>query len=240
MEAPAADFEACVPAIPFLRALSAPDLDRLRAYASCRRVTRGTPIWSEGGPSTAFTFLAGGSVKLVKAGEGGREAIVDLPQAGELLCASVVCAFAPYCCSALAGGEATLVSIPRRDLLELVERSPDASRAFLREVTLRGMRLGGRIGELSSGQVERRLVTLLLRLAEQVGTPRADGSIWIPLSLSRQDLADLCATTLESAIRSMSKLARQGLVKSVARGFVVPNRPRLEALLRSPARARGC
>ncbi len=102
------------------------------------------------------------------------------------------------------------------------------------------MRLGGRIGELSSGQVERRVVTLLLRLAEQVGAPRPDGSVWIPLSLSRQDLADLCATTLESAIRCMSKLARQGLVKSVARGFVVPSRSRLEALLHSPARARGC
>jgi CRP-like cAMP-binding protein len=231
------DFRVLAQAIPFLRALPEADLERLRPYALCRRVHRGDRIWAEGDPTGEFTFLAQGHVKMVKAGETGREVIMELSHPGELLCANAVCNFAPYCCSSVAHEDAVdVVVIPRRDVLELIERSPTASRAFLREVTARGMGLGRRIEELASGQVERRIATLLLRLADQVGVVREDGT-WISLALSRQDLADLCGTTVETAIRTMSRLSREAVVRTAARGFVVQDRSALEAVAHGERRA---
>lgn len=227
------DFAVAAARVPFLRALPAPDLERLAPYATVRRVSRGERIWTEGDASGEFTFLADGRVKLVKASEAGRDVIVDVCGPGELLCSSAVCAFAPYCCSSTALEEAVeVVVVPRRDVLELLERSPAASRAFLREITARGLGLTERIAQLASGQVERRIAALFLRLAEQVGTPREGGGTWVPVALSRQDLADLCGTTLETAIRTMSRFARDGVLRTAARGFVVEDRPRLEALVR--------
>ncbi len=169
----------------------------------------------------------------MKTNEGGREAILELCGPGELLCASAVCSFAPYCCAAAAMEDDVEVAVvPRRDLLELLERSPVAARAFLHEVTGRGMHLCERVEQLSTGLVERRIATLLLRLAEQVGVPRVDEGTWIPIELSRQDLADLCGTTIETAIRTMTRLGREGVVRSAARGLVVVDRPALETIAR--------
>jgi CRP/FNR family transcriptional regulator len=227
------DFAEAAAHVPFLRALTAADIERLRPSAQVRRVARGERIWREGAPTAEFTFLADGRVKLVRSGEAGREVIVDVCGTGQLLCGSAVCGFAPYCCSATALEDAVeVIVVPRREILDLLETSPDASRAFLREFMQREQGLTQRIAQLSTGQVDRRLAALFVRLAEQVGTERDDGSIWVPVTLSRQDLADLCGTTIETTIRTMTRFARQGVVRTVGRGFVVADRSRLEAVVR--------
>ena len=102
---------------------------------------------------------------------------------------------------------------------------------MLDEAARREQGLTRRIEELSSGHVDRRVATLLLRLAEQIGVPHESGTgTWIPIALSRQDLADLCGTTLETAIRTMTRLAREGLVQSAGKGFVVADAARLADL----------
>jgi CRP/FNR family transcriptional regulator len=231
-DAAAVSFAEAVEQVPFLRALPAADLERLRPYATCRRAARGARIWAEGEATGEFIFVVRGRAKLVKASEAGRETILHICGGGQLLCASAVCAFAPYCCSAVGlEGETDVVVLPRRDVLEVLERSPAASRAFLREVTGREVQLVDRIAELSSGQVERRITTLLLRLAEQVGVERPEGT-WIGIALARQDLADLCATTLETAIRVMTRLARDEVLRTESAGFLIKDRRRLEAIAR--------
>lgn len=226
-------FPEAVQAVPFLRALGGRDLERLRPYGACRELARGDTVWSCGQPSAEFTFLVSGRVKLAKACDAGREVIVGVCSPGVLLCVSAVCSFAPHCCRGVALEDGTaVVAFPRRDLLALLEASPSASLAFLREVTGRELPLIQRIEELSSGHVERRIATLFLRLASQVGVTRATGETWVGLQLSRQDLADMTGTTLETAIRVMGRLARQGLLRSTGRGFVVPDRVALEQVAR--------
>ncbi len=228
------NFPEAVELVPFLRALAPADLEALRPYARCRTVVRGQRLWGEGDPTEEFTFLAQGRAKLVKASEAGREVIVEMSAPGELLCSSAVCAFTPYCCSALAfEGDAVVVTVPRRDLLGLLERSSGASRAFLREVTGREARLARRVEELAGGQVERRVAMLLLRLAEQTGRPAEDGAgTLIPIQFSRQDLADLVGTTLETAIRVMTRFGREGVVDTLGRGLRVRDRCQLEQIAR--------
>ncbi len=223
------DWAAIVEGVPFLRALPPADAERLRPYATERHYWRGEPIWACGQPSSEFTFVARGRVKLQKPREAGGQVIVGICGPGSLLCASAVCAVAPHCCSAVALEDGvSVVALPRRDLAALLELSTAASQAFLREVTTRELTLGQRIEELSSGTVERRLAALLLRLAEQLGVAREGGETWIGLRLSRQELADLAGTTLESATRVMVRFGREGLVQTTPRGFVVPSRPALE------------
>lgn len=229
-------FDEAADRVPFLRALPAADRERLRPYTELRRMARGERVWRQGDPTASFAFAVRGRIKLVKTNEGGREVILALCRPGELLCAPAVCSFAPYCCAAAAmEDDAEVAVVPRRDVLELLERSPVAARAFLREVTGRGMHLCERVEQLSTGLVERRIATLLLRLAEQVGVLRGEEGIWIPIELSRQDLADLCGTTIETAIRTMTRLGREGVVSSAARGLVVMDRPALERIARGTA-----
>jgi CRP-like cAMP-binding protein len=71
---------------------------------------------------------------------------------------------------------------------------------------------------------------LFLKLAERVGRPEASG-IFIPMSLSRQDLADLTGTTIETCIRLMSRWGKEGIVSTEKDGFRVLDRTALEKLV---------
>ena len=74
---------------------------------------------------------------------------------------------------------------------------------------------------LSAGSVDARLATLLLDLADRFGDDLEDGTVLVPLPLSRQDLADLVSTTFESAIRVMSRWQKQGVVQTRSGGFIL-------------------
>lgn len=209
--------------------LPAPARAELSARGEVRTAKRGERVWNEGGASSAFTFVVRGHVKLVRALESGREAIVDTVGPGEIACGSAPCTFAPYCCSAVALENGTeVLSVPRRAVMEVAERDAGAARALMHEMASRGANLCRRVEELSSGQVAQRIARLLLRLAERAGAPRADAGIWVPVPLTRQDIADICNTTVESTIRVMTRWSREGVVRKAARGFVLADRARLE------------
>jgi CRP/FNR family transcriptional regulator len=54
--------------------------------------------------------------------------------------------------------------------------------------------------------------------------------LFVPLSLSRQELADMTGTTIETCIRIMSRWGKQEVVRTEKDGFVVLNRAPLEAV----------
>ncbi len=230
---PGVDFDAAVERVPFLRALTPADRERLRPYAEIRHVESGHAVWKLDDALHAYVFLISGHVKLMRPCDTGRDVILDVTSPGNLLCASAVSAFSPACCTTVAlGDDVFVLLLPRRDVLHIVEQSPAAAMAFVRETTNREMRLAGRIAELASGQVEQRVAALLIDLAGREDSVRENGRTRIPLHLSRQDLADLCGTTLETAIRTMSRLARESVVTTAASGFVIVDRPALERIAR--------
>ena len=50
----------------------------------------------------------------------------------------------------------------------------------------------------------------------------------LPIRLSRQELADLAGTTLETAIRIFSRWHKAGVLETVADGFLLLDRAALE------------
>ena len=82
---------------------------------------------------------------------------------------------------------------------------------------------------LSGGRVEARLARFFLKLANDMGQKRPEG-MFIPLALSRQELADMIGTTIETSIRIMSRWGKQDLIRTEKNGFVLVDRPALEAI----------
>lgn len=221
--------ELFVDRLPLLRSLGLEDRRSLLALAEVREYNRHDVIWEQGEKSAEFSFVGDGSVKLVKPGERGRDTILELVQPGELICASGPCAFSAFCCRAKAMESPTrIIGLPRQQLFALFERSRAAADAFRQAIAGRAKHLCQRVEELASGQVDRRILKLIVRLAEEVGQPQDDG-LWVPVGLSRQDLADMCGTTIESASRVMTRFARESLVQTEHGGFLLPD---LEALRR--------
>jgi CRP-like cAMP-binding protein len=81
-----------------------------------------------------------------------------------------------------------------------------------------------------TGPVETRVAQALLDLVETAGKADGPGAV-IPLPLSRQEIADLAGTTVETAIRIMSRWGKEGLVLTESDGFVIPDVERLRSHL---------
>ena len=224
-------FQGVAERVPFLRALSPQQLALIQPFAQIRQFRAGQPVFALGEPSHEYLFLVAGHIKLLRRYGDGREVILDIRAPGDLICAGAVTAVAPYCCSSVAlDKDITIVALPRRDLSRLFDDNPSIGQLFSREAAHHEMRMADRVFEIARGHVEQRVGAALLRLADRIGESQPDGSLLIQLRLSRQDLADLCGTTLESAIRTMVHLGRENIIQTVAGGFVVTNRGRLARL----------
>lgn len=224
--------------IPFLKAFGPTERERLLRRARLKTLGPREACWVEGQAPDDFAFVVRGRLKLVKSAESGRETILEMVVAGELLCGSAVFCHVPHCCASLAqeGGTQVLL-LPRADVLEAVERYPAAARALLQELTTRGVAMCRRVEELAAGQVEQRIALLLIKLADRSGIARSGTATQVPVRLTRQDLADLCGTTVETAIRVMSRLTKEKLIETASRGFLIRDRRALEAVARGRRRS---
>jgi CRP/FNR family transcriptional regulator len=159
----------------------------------------------------------------------GKNLILALFGPGDLFGVTPVLSGEPCNASWEAIVDSECLEIRRADLFALFGRHPDLVPEILPYLTRQLMECRNCLVESSCARVETRFAALFLGLAEKHGVP-ADGGWFIPLPLSRQELADLTATTLETAIRVMSRWGREGVVRTRRDGFVLVDRSGLEEL----------
>lgn len=216
-----------IKSLPVFRGLAAEDQKRLAALSSLRDYKRGDFLWRSGEPAEFLTIIVRGRVKIVRHAEGG-DVILELFGEGEPVGAIAVYNYMPYPASAVCLEPVTLLLVPRRDYFELLDRHPDFARGIIRELTKLVVALTRKIEDMRGQRVDARIAQLFLTLAERMGTETAEG-IEIPLQLSRQEIADMVGTTVETAIRVLSRWGRDGVLVTGQKRFVIPSRERLLA-----------
>jgi CRP-like cAMP-binding protein len=214
---------------PIFRRLSADDRARLVPHARIRDFARGDQIFAEGSPSDRFYVITSGRVKVFKMTPAGKDVILEIFGVGDPLGAVAVYEGWPFPASAVALEDTTCITIERSAFFALLEQHPSLVRGLLLGLTYRLIELTNRLAELTGGRVEPRFARLFLKLAGEVGTP-ARGGTFIAMPLSRQELADLTGTTIETAIRIMSRWGKQGIVLTEKEGFLLLDPKALEAL----------
>jgi CRP-like cAMP-binding protein len=216
---------------PFFRRLSAEDLERLATIAVAKTYEKGDVVFAQGEEPRHLHTISSGRVKVVKLVPSGKELILEILGAGDPLGAVVAYEDRPYPATAVALERTVCLLLPRAELFALLERQPSVVRGFLSGMARRIVELTQRIPEVAGGRVETRFALLFLKLAEKAGRPEGREVI-VPLHLTRQDLADLTGTTLETAIRVMSRWSKEGVVLTEPQGFRVLDREALDRLAR--------
>jgi CRP-like cAMP-binding protein len=211
------------------RRLSPNDRQRLAAVAAVRAYDKGAPLFGEGDASDELYTVVDGRVKVFKTTARGTDVILEIFGPGDPVGAVAVYESRAYPASAAALELTTCLVIPRDAFFRLLESNPTMVRGLLVGLTHRLVELTTRLAELSGGRVEARLARFFLKLATDMGEARA-GGIFIPLALSRQEIADMIGTTIETSIRIMSRWGKENLVHTEKDGFLVVDRAGLEAL----------
>jgi len=210
--------------VPLFQSLNEAERQLLAPVCRVRGYERGEAVFEEGEPATDLCFVLIGQVKVVKAAP-GRDVILGLFGPGEPVGAVAVFEGNRYPASAIALEPSSILRVPEREFFATIDAHPEMTRRLLQGLMLRQFEISRRLTDLT-GPVEWRIARLFVMLAERLGK-RHGAAVTIPLALSRQEIADLTATTVESAIRVMSRWGREGLVTTEADGFTIPD---LEAL----------
>ena len=223
------EIDAVLRITPVFRKLSPEDRRTIAHVATVRHYGKGELIFEQDAPSDAFYTIASGRVKIFKMLASGKDVILEVFGTGDPLGAVAAYDGRPFPASASALEDSTCVVIPRPVFFRLLEEHPSLVRGLMLGMTLRLVELTNRLTELSGGRIEPRFARLFLKLAREMGRQER-GGLFIPLALSRQELADMTGTTIETAIRIMSRWGKQEVLRTDKDGFTVLDSRTLEAV----------
>jgi len=216
--------------IPMFEFLEAEELDRLYSLCSRERFTKGDYIFLECDQPRSLYILVKGEVKLLKQADDGREMIVEMIYPGEIFGEEAIFDGQPYPLTAQALEDVEVLSISRADFFSFLRDNPDLALEIITELGSRLRQAQNTIRALAMERVEWRIARVLLMLARKAGVT-GKGGVSIELPLTRQDIADMAATTVETTIRVLSNLKKLGLVETEKGKIILRDRAKLEEMV---------
>jgi CRP/FNR family transcriptional regulator, nitrogen fixation regulation protein len=182
-------------------------LDSFGPLALTRRCRRGQRIYDAGDPATHWYRLGSGLGRKFALRPGGRRQIVDLLLSGDFFGFT---ARAEHPFAAEAALEGTVVTAwPRRQLERLADSDPRLG-ARIRELTIESLsRLQARALALGRASALEKVGGFLVEMHER--TRRGPGDP-VVLTMSRYDIADYLALSVETVSRALTELRRRGAI----------------------------
>ena len=194
--------------------LTAEDRRRLVSISRDRVFTKGETIFHEGRQSDSVWLMREGRVHLLHYLSGGRVQTICVMTPGESFCCLPALDRGTYPATAVAATNAKILQIPSVSFHDMMQRSPTLLKETLcifcnrlRQVEAKGC--------LAHDPVEQRIAQALLTLQKKFGDS---------IPLTRQEIAELVGTTVETAIRTISRFQQEGWIRS-ARGKLVLLQP---------------
>jgi len=200
--------------IQLFKRLSPTERQRLAAVSREKRYAKGETVFRAGEPAEVVCIVKEGRVHLMKFLEGGQASTTCVMAPGETFCCLPALDRKPYPVDAIAAADSVVVRIPTSAFHELLQRNP----AFLQDslcLFCDRLRQVEDKSCMAYESVEQRLAQALLTLSKKFGPT---------IPLTKHELAELASTTVETTIRVLSQLKKQGIIKS-SRGSTTIAKP---------------
>ena len=214
---------------PVFASLPAREIDALAAATREDPVRARNYIFMEGDPAESLCIVKSGRVRIVRHSKAGKDVILELLGPGEIFGGVAVIENRPYPASAQAVEASVILKISAQALIAVSDRHPSVIRELALMIGRRLRTAHDSVKSLAVDPVEARLAATLLRLAQRDGQREKRG-LGLPFHLTRQSLADMCGTTVETTIRVMSRWTRDGLVLDDDARLIVVDVERLRAI----------
>lgn len=205
------------------------ELAELEPYLSKASYPKKTEIFSEGASPEWFYIVMSGKVKITKLSNEGKEIILEVISPHDIFGGVAVLKSFPYPANAIAMEETSVLRISRRNLMRLVDRFPNLMYWIALQLGDRMKSSYESLKNIALERVEARIAALLLKLASKVGAETENGLL-IDMRLTKQDVADMVGTTVETSIRTFSKFKKQGLVINTDGKIIIKDKKGLIAL----------
>jgi CRP-like cAMP-binding protein len=220
--------------LPFFRHLSHDAIVEINRLFEDRDIAAEQAVYFEGDPGESLYLVATGKVKLMRHALSGREILLDILQAGEYFGHLAIASQKGYSETAIAQTDCCILQISAQNFERVLNRYPDVTIKVLKAVGQRLEESQETIKQLSVYTTEQRIAATLLRMARKLGEEKQTGML-IQLPFSRQDLAAMTGTTVETVSRVMSRFAAEGLISTGRKWVVVNDLQGLEQIVKEGA-----
>lgn len=215
--------------VPFFRDLTASEHEWINSLLHEKDFHTDEVICLSGDAAEQLFIIADGKVKLLQHSLEGKEILLDLLTPGEFFGAFSGLGNDVYPETAQAHTNCCILVIGRETFQHVLQRYPAVALKLIDIMAGRLRTANERVHQLSALSIEARIASILLMLADKFGE-RMGNELLLQVPLSREDLAGMSGATTESASRVMSRLQKDGLIRSGRKWVAVIDREGLEAL----------
>jgi CRP/FNR family transcriptional regulator len=213
--------------IPIFEGLAVTQREALARISLMRNYKKGQTIFSEGDEGNGFYVVLSGRVKIFKISPEGKEQIFHLFGPGEPFGEVAVFTGQTFPAFAEAYMPSSVLFFPKAAFTSLIKKDPSLALNMLAVLSMRLRKFAALIEDLSLKEVSGRLAAYLFYLSAKDKNSRQ-----LKLDISKGELAALLGTIPETLSRILTKMNRQGLIRSDGSRIIILDRPGLEAIAR--------
>lgn len=199
--------------LPLFNGFSSDELKDVIKKASLFRVEKGAYFYHQEDPADRAFVLLKGRVKLSQLTPDGQKIILRIAAPVQVFAIVAVLPAKEYPVSAEAIEDCEALSWSQNELQIISTAYPiftsnamDLMARYLQDFQTLFL-------QLATERVEQRLARILLRLHDLIGLDTEDG-IFLDMPLTRQELAEMCGTTLSTVSRLLSSWEKNAIVRS--------------------------
>ena len=184
-------------------------------------VKKGQPIFSQGGLPNGLYALYSGKVKIHKTQPGGSEQIIQLMAPGDVFGYKALLCDEPYISSATAIEDSLVCLISNDVFHSIMARSHKLKKDIIFQLS-DDLSIAQKKIELGNKSAFARVVDALLTIMSVYGLDEETGELYA--KLTRKDLADLAGLTLETTVRTLSNLKKEGVIDFRGKSIFITNK----------------
>jgi CRP/FNR family transcriptional regulator, cyclic AMP receptor protein len=197
--------------------------DRLLAMALERSVRRGRMIFQRGDAESSMMAVLKGSIRISTGSADGKEVTLNTIRAGEVFGEIALLDGRPRSADATAIEDSDLLVIERRHFLPFLLSNQDLVLRMLAVLCQRLRQTSDALGDFVMLDLPGRLARLLIRLADDHGSPTPAG-IRIEFKLSQRDIGTRVGSSRESVNKQLQVWRDAGWV-SLDHGYITVRQP---------------
>lgn len=186
-------------------------------------------LFSAGDPALSFGVVIYGAYKLCRPSPMGEDVIMHFSTPGDVVAAFIMGQPHPiYPISAVSMGNSRYLKIPQQNYLERWTKKPELilriqSLLFQRMTILQDQKA------FTKAPLNQKVAALLMQLLDR--NTREEG-MFLPLPLTRKEIADSLGASVESVIRVMSDWSKQGYIQTTGQQIEVCRPDKLIEILK--------
>ncbi len=214
--------------LPVIREMKPDELSNFAELFHIEKVMKGRYVFEDGGSCIWIYFVCEGRVKLLTHSPEGRDFILRMVSQNDIISDNgILFQRNPECrYSAKAHETSVVAKITSSDLMSILDQRPDLFKYYSQVIDQHLSESYINLRNMAFEKVERRIARHLIQFAKNTGD-KTEYGIKLGVKLSRQEIANLTGTTIETAIRVMSKYKKMKIIVEKEGYIYISDRHRL-------------